>query len=356
MSRDTICSGAKLTALADAIRSKTGAALGMTLDEMVVAIEGLSSGGGGVAELVARTGTSIPEADTITFVGECAFARWEALSGEVVLPNAEEMRLNAFDRCSGVTAISAPRCKRIYGIGSCANLERLHLPELEFYMNSLGFGKLRDLHLPECTTFRGTISGAQCKELRRVWLPKATVLASDYASTPLLGSSSTLVSLSLDAIADVHGYSTGYALVSGCSALSSVNLPSAERLRGVVFSGCGSLRSLYLPACTELGHNAIGSGTPVDTLVLPGETPCRLDGTLRNDLPIAQGTGFVYVPASLVEAYRAAAYWSAYAAQVRAIEDWPAEVEAARANAVVATQGWDTDGITHEPAQGSGQE
>ena len=36
-----------------------------------------------------------------------------------------------------------------------------------------------------------------------------------------------------------------------------------------------------------------------------------------------KGTGYVYVPASLIETYKTATNWSAFANQFRAIEDYP---------------------------------
>jgi hypothetical protein len=39
--------------------------------------------------------------------------------------------------------------------------------------------------------------------------------------------------------------------------------------------------------------------------------------------PIASGTGYIYVPAALVDSYKGATNWSTYAAQIRAIEDYP---------------------------------
>ena len=42
-----------------------------------------------------------------------------------------------------------------------------------------------------------------------------------------------------------------------------------------------------------------------------------------SDTPIANGTGFVYVPLSLIEDYKTATNWATYAAQFRAIEDYP---------------------------------
>jgi hypothetical protein len=38
--------------------------------------------------------------------------------------------------------------------------------------------------------------------------------------------------------------------------------------------------------------------------------------------PIANGAGYIYVPAALVDSYKAATNWSAFAAQFRALEDY----------------------------------
>jgi hypothetical protein len=38
---------------------------------------------------------------------------------------------------------------------------------------------------------------------------------------------------------------------------------------------------------------------------------------------IEDGTGYIYVPSALVETYKTASNWVTYAAQIRAIEDYP---------------------------------
>ena len=50
--------------------------------------------------------------------------------------------------------------------------------------------------------------------------------------------------------------------------------------------------------------------------------------TLRNisalsSTPIKYGAGYIYVPATLVDTYKAATNWSTYANKIRAIEDYP---------------------------------
>lgn len=42
-----------------------------------------------------------------------------------------------------------------------------------------------------------------------------------------------------------------------------------------------------------------------------------------NNTPIGKGTGYVYVPSALVYSYKGNTNWSAFANQIRAIEDYP---------------------------------
>ena len=59
-------------------------------------------------------------------------------------------------------------------------------------------------------------------------------------------------------------------------------------------------------------------------LVLPGETVCAVSSvTILSNTPIASGTGYIYVPSVLIEQYKVATNWVVYAAQIRAIEDYP---------------------------------
>lgn len=44
---------------------------------------------------------------------------------------------------------------------------------------------------------------------------------------------------------------------------------------------------------------------------------------MRRGTAIASATGYIYVPQSLVDQYKAATNWATYANQIRAIEDYP---------------------------------
>lgn len=62
------------------------------------------------------------------------------------------------------------------------------------------------------------------------------------------------------------------------------------------------------------------------TLVLPYNGVVTLAAQAFDASAIASGTGYVYVPSSQVDNYKADSAWSAYANQIRAMEDYPDEV------------------------------
>lgn len=87
----------------------------------------------------------------------------------------------------------------------------------------------------------------------------------------------------------------------GSTNLSKVELAAAASIGESAFEGCTSLTMLILrksDAVVTLGSNGLANSA------------------------IASGTGYVYVPAALVDSYKADSAWSAYADQIRAIEDY----------------------------------
>jgi hypothetical protein len=117
--------------------------------------------------------------------------------------------------------------------------------------------------------------------------------------------------------------SIGDSAFSKCTNLSSVDLPSATSLGGYAFNSCYVLATLDLPVVASIGSRAIYS-TKLTTLVLrKSDAICTLasDSALYNT-PIRSGTGYIYVPSALIETYKTASNWSAYAARFRALEDY----------------------------------
>ena len=96
----------------------------------------------------------------------------------------------------------------------------------------------------------------------------------------------------------------------------------ATKIGSSAFYGCTALTEVNLPAVTSLENNAFRN-TAVTAAILRGATMCALANTYAfMGTPIASGTGYIYVPAALVDSYKAATNWSTYAAQFRALEDY----------------------------------
>ena len=135
-------------------------------------------------------------------------------------------------------------------------------------------------------------------------------------------------------------------MFSGCTSLGSVSFPLAKSIGNGSFNNCRALTSVVFPAVTTIDTSAFStcvklttadfyvatkinasvfkSCATLQTLILRSETLCTLANVSAfTGTKIAGGTGYVYVPSALVDAYRAATNWSTYADQIRAIEDYP---------------------------------
>jgi hypothetical protein len=129
--------------------------------------------------------------------------------------------------------------------------------------------------------------------------------------------------------------------------LVTVNLPNVTSLGSYAFYQCSGLVTVKLPklisvstqtwySCTKLQHADCGNlgNIPAQTfnacsaltelILRKTGSICTLSNVNGvNNTPIGNGTGYVYVPAALVDSYKAATNWSTYANQFRAIEDYP---------------------------------
>lgn len=133
---------------------------------------------------------------------------------------------------------------------------------------------------------------------------------------------------------------------SGCTALSSVSLPIATQFGTQAFMNCGALEKVVFPAAESVGYwmfQKCGSLAIADFPVAVSvstkafdecyalkalclrntETICALASTNAFDNSgIAFGDGYIYVPAELVDSYKTATNWSAFANQFRVLEDY----------------------------------
>ena len=132
-----------------------------------------------------------------------------------------------------------------------------------------------------------------------------------------------------------------------CGKLETINFPKLKNMGGSAFLNCTNLRNAVFPELEGDVVKAFGNGRElvsadlskasglyiaafndcpklVTVILRKVDGICTIDSTnIFKNTPIESGTGYVYVPAALVDSYKAATNWTVYADQIRAIEDYP---------------------------------
>ncbi len=108
---------------------------------------------------------------------------------------------------------------------------------------------------------------------------------------------------------------------SGCAALKNVIFQNVTEVKAAAFYGCKMLQQADFEKRVVFRSDAFYGCSELTALILRNtEGISKYEGNLSGT-SIASGTGYIYVPAALVDAYKES--WSSYANQIRAIEDYP---------------------------------
>ena len=119
-------------------------------------------------------------------------------------------------------------------------------------------------------------------------------------------------------------------IMGSCSSLKTINVDSVTTFSswGYNFNQCRSLERIDFPSLTgSISAAAFHTNRNLTAVILRANSVVTLDNTNAfKETPIALyngDVGYIYVPRALVDSYKAATNWSAYANQIRAIEDYP---------------------------------
>lgn len=160
-----------------------------------------------------------------------------------------------------------------------------------------------------------------------------------------IGNQALMQSTSLKSVSFPNAKTAGISAFNNCTSLVDVNLPSLQSMSIQTFYACNSLEYLKLPSlksvavqsirtckkiavvdlpvCTSISNLAFDSDPALKCIILRSSTMCTLvSSAALNGTLIASGTGYVYVPRNLIASYQAAAQWSTYPNQFRALEDY----------------------------------
>lgn len=200
-----------------------------------------------------------------------AFQRCYSLS-EIDAPNCITIGSSAFDNCSSLTFVSVNSCITIfsYAFNNCKSLSSIELDYCKaIYSNAFFSCGLKSINLPSCVSI----------------------------------------------------YSSAF---QSCSLLQYASIPEAKLLNFAIFQYCSSLRVIWNNKATAIGLYAFFGCRQLESVYLLGDVIATLSNSNAfGNTPISISSylgyfGSIFVPASLVEAYKSALNWSVYSDRITA--------------------------------------
>lgn len=294
-----------LTDIADAIRSKAGTTDPINPADMPQAIEDLPSGGGDTINdvLLEKTQT------------EYVNNTFEGVVPASLFSNNDKLKLVEFQKvkfagssicyyCTALETVNFPKLTRIEqsAFSSCIALKTVEFPEaVNIYGSAFqNCTALKSVSLPKClSTSNGGYIFYGCTSLENVHVPLLGTVNED-----MFGGCTSLQEFEGESVV-----AFGYRVFLGCTNLKLVDI-GREIAKGKTTT----------PQTIFGGFN----NTPLKALVLRnpnGMHPLGTSGAFSGT-PIANGTGYIYVPRALVSTYQAGTNWSTLSSQIRAVEDY----------------------------------
>ena len=281
--------------------------------DIVVTAEG---GGDDVARSIVNKTITAYSDNEITTVGAYAFNGCTKMTS-VNVPSATSVGAHAFNGCSALTDVNLPNAKTVgdSAFQNCTSLTKLDLPKataLSGYLAS-GCSSLTELNMPNAESGKGfAIAGSKVEHL---YLPKFTSPGSS-----VFRNATYLRTVDMPLLNCVQ-----QSLFRDCSALENVTFPKATSVESQAMYGCSALTYADLPICKKIGAQGFYNCTSLETLILRrSDAICTLANVSAfTGTKIASGEGYIYVPSARIESYKTATNWSTFAAQFRAIEDYP---------------------------------
>lgn len=289
----------KLTAIADAIRGKTGGTDKLTLDQMPAEIAGIEAGGGGevsseqltAMRIMSRLETGVLNIENL---GIDQLEKYFAYGNDHITAlywskavQTLDIRASAFAECTALETVDFPNA--VYWhynsvFSGCTSLKNVNIPNYSGRLNSDTFKNctsLENIDMQGVTEFNQSVFRG-CSSLKSADFPLLTGSTGNYAFL-------------------------------GCASLASVNLPLVTSVAQSAFENCTALTELDLPSVTAVLASSFKGCTNLTAIVLRSETLCSLSSiNAFANTPFASGGtgGTVYVPEALIESYQTATNWS----------------------------------------------
>lgn len=248
--------------------------------------------------------------NSASFVASSAFQGNPYLQGvqTVTLPSCSIVNKLAFANCSNLSSVSLSICQTID----------------EWAFSGTG---IVTVDFPSLTTLAGSVF-MNCKSLTYVSLPLI-----EHINYNTFSNCNNLSTVTLNNCINIARGGFGQ-----CYSLQTLSLPVCEFIGESAFNKCSNLQSLDLPTCTTVGVSAFNQclglsvvslsvctmlssyafrlNQVLNSIYIYTSDVCSLQTGVFVNTPIDSGTGSIYVPSSLVDAYKSATNWSQYASQI----------------------------------------
>ncbi len=219
------------------------------------------------------------------------FAYCTSLS-KVSLPVCEVIGADAFQDCYELKSITLPSCRYVgtYAFGNCSSLSYVNLPVCSYIY---------------------TYAFQSCRSLRNIVIPQCERI--EGAAFMWCG----FYSISLPMCSYLSG-----GVFYGCSSLTYIDLPVCEVLAGGTFENCNHLSSIVLPVCSSIGQNTFKGCTILKSITLGSTSVCSLANSgVFSGTDILSYSGSIFVPYSLVSAYKRASGWKFFSNRIYPINN-----------------------------------
>jgi hypothetical protein len=324
---DTIVSKSKIDAIADAVNTKTGKTGAMTLDEIAQAVKDYDPGQGvtmtqicdGSAyegDIVIDTVYHSADEKTIC-VPDHRFRGTGMNSVTINEPSGFYIGGYSFNKCTNLTKVDAPNCVKVSGYSfiGCTSLSNINLPKLQT-IGSYAFQEtgIKKLEITTLNTLEGSAFSG-CQSLTTVNAPNLSTV----------GSSSFYNCKSLSGLTCPTLLSVGSSCFTNCFALEEF-IAAVNSVGASAFSVCSNLKIFDSTSTTAgkfSGSYTFQNTSKLDAVILRsnGVWSNSASTTFTNSKIGAKG-GFIYVPKDLIDSYKVATNWAAYADYFRALEDY----------------------------------
>lgn len=193
-------------------------------------------------------------------------------------------------------------------------------------------GSVTSISDPSATSVRDNVL-QECKNLASVDLPNVTSVGAKafYNCKALVNVNlRNCVSIGSNAFYSCNLLSFDFPMLETCGGsafaynynIKKAVLPKLISVPSSLFLYVNNLELLDFHVATSFGAT-VSNSTKLKAVII--RTPTRattIYTTVFSNSSIAKGTGYIYVPAALVDEYKAYANWKTYASQFRALEDY----------------------------------